>query len=220
MADGFMDKIKDFVKGNPEQAGGAIDKVEDLVDERTGGKYSEQIDKGADTLREQLGLPPEQSIPVPGKPAPGPTPVPEPGPTPVPEPGPTPVPEPGPTPVPEPGPTPMPEPGPTPEPEPPVTSDSTPAPNPAPMPDDPQQPGSIEEPMTPGGPQRPGEPGGPLDEGLRPGGGDGSSTDSSEPLPQGGPTQQGEEQSASPAPGGEQPDTGGPEKELPPFGRS
>src|SRR6476620_2498755 len=52
-----MDKIKDFVKGNPEQAGGAIDKVEDLVDERTGGKYSEQIDKGTDALREQLGLP-------------------------------------------------------------------------------------------------------------------------------------------------------------------
>ena len=99
MADGFMDKIKDFVKGNPEQAGGAIDKVEDLVDERTGGKYSEQIDKGTDALREQLGLPPEQSIPVPGEPAPGPTPVPEPGPTPVPEPGPTPMPEPGPTPA-------------------------------------------------------------------------------------------------------------------------
>ena len=198
VADGFMDKIKDFVKGNPEQAGGAIDKVEDLVDERTGGKYSEQIDKGADTLRDQLGLPPEQSIPVPGKPAPGPTPVPEPGPTPVPEPGPTPMPEPGPT----------------------TTSDSTPAPNPEPMPDDPQQPGSIEEPMTPGGPQRPGEPGGPLEEGLRPEGGDGSTSDSPDPLPQGGPTQQGEEQSASPAPGGEQPDTGGPEKELPPFGRS
>ena len=93
MAGGFMDKMKDFVKGNPEQAASAIDKVEEMVDQRTGGKYTEHIDKGSDTLREQLGLPPEATQPVPGKPIPGePQPMPEPGPTPVPEPGPTPLP--------------------------------------------------------------------------------------------------------------------------------
>jgi hypothetical protein len=60
MAGGFMDKVKDFVKGNPEQASGAIEKVEDLVDQRTGGKHSEHVDKGGDLLREKLGLPPEE----------------------------------------------------------------------------------------------------------------------------------------------------------------
>jgi hypothetical protein len=60
MAGGFMDKVKDFVKGNPEQASGAIEKVEDLIDQRTGGKHSEHVDKGGDVLREKLGLPPEE----------------------------------------------------------------------------------------------------------------------------------------------------------------
>lgn len=231
MAGGFMDKMKDFVKGNPEQAASAIDKVEEMVDQRTGGKYTEHIDKGSDTLREQLGLPPEATQPVPGKPIPGePQPMPEPGPTPVPEPGPTPVPEPGPTPVPEPGPTPMPEPGPAPLPEPGPMSDSADAgrsdaegtaeggdtgvgsvPNPAPMTNDPQEPGSIDEPLTPGGPQQPGQPGGPLDEDLRPESGGSSPEGSPEPLPQGGPTQQGEDHADSQLPGGTQPDTGGPD---------
>ena len=227
MAGGFMDKMKDFVKGNPEQAASAIDKVEEMVDQRTGGKYTEQIDKGSDTLREQLGLPPEATQPVPGEPTPG-EPMPEPGPTPLPEPGPSPMPEPGPKPVPEPGPTPMPEPGPTPLPEPGPMSDSADAgrsddaggagdsgtdsvPNPEPMRNDPQQPGSIDEPLSPGGPQRPGEPGGPLDEGLRPEGESTSSESSPEPLPQGGPTQQGEERADADLPGGAQPDTGGPD---------
>ena len=36
MAGGFMEKVKDFVKGNPEQADSAIEKVEDLVDQLAG----------------------------------------------------------------------------------------------------------------------------------------------------------------------------------------
>jgi antitoxin protein of toxin-antitoxin system len=233
MAGGFMDKMKDFVKGNPEQAASAIEKVEDAIDERTGGKYAEHVDKGGDALREKLGLPSEQAGPdetIPQQPAPGeplPEPMPEPGPTPVPEPGPTPMPEPGPAPVPEPGPTPMPEPGPAPLPEPGPMSgpDAAPAPNPQPMPEDPQRPGSIDEPLTPGGSQQPGEPGGPLEEELRPGGQDstpaGGTGAGDSGLPQGGPTQQGEEHSTTPTPGGAQPDSGGPdaEKQLPPFDR-
>ena len=65
MAGTWLDKIKDYVKGNPQQADSALDKVEDVIDKQTGGKYSEQIDKGSDALRDKLGLPDEQSAPAP-----------------------------------------------------------------------------------------------------------------------------------------------------------
>ena len=52
MAGGFMDKVKDFVKGNPEQAASALEKVEDVVDQRSGGKYSEQVASGQITSKE------------------------------------------------------------------------------------------------------------------------------------------------------------------------
>ncbi len=52
---GWMDKAKDYIKGNPEQAGSAIDKVEKLIDQRTGGKHADKVDKGGDFLREKLG---------------------------------------------------------------------------------------------------------------------------------------------------------------------
>ena len=143
-----MDKVKDYVKGNPSrrERPSTRSRTSSTSDR---GKYRTDR-QGGDALREQLGLPPEQSSPVPGKPAPGLTPVPEPGPAPVPEPGPTPHARAGadararPEPQPAPGPTPTPEPGPR--------RPRTPrlAPNPEPMPNDPQQPGSIEEPMTPG----------------------------------------------------------------------
>jgi hypothetical protein len=142
MAGGWMDKIKDLAKGNPQQAESAIDRVEDLIDERTGGKYADQVDKGGDSLRDQLGLPEES-------PAPAPAPAPEPAPTPAPEPAPAPAPEPAPAPAPEP----------------------TPAPNPSPSTGDPQDPATGDGPLTPGEPQQPGQPGGPLDPSQRPDGG-------------------------------------------------
>ena len=46
MAGEWLDKIKDFAKGNPDQADSAIEKVEDLIDQRTGGRYADQVDKG------------------------------------------------------------------------------------------------------------------------------------------------------------------------------
>ena len=54
---GWMDKAKDYIKGNPEQAGSAIDKVEKLIDQRTGGKHADKVDKGGDFVREKLGIP-------------------------------------------------------------------------------------------------------------------------------------------------------------------
>ena len=114
----WIEKAKDFVKGHPEQAKQGLDKVEDLLNERTGGKYADRIDQGSDKLKESLGLPPDEEATLP------PTPSPEPGPTP--SPSPTPAPSPAPTPTPEPGPAPTPEPAPA-EPMPPVDpTDPTP----------------------------------------------------------------------------------------------
>jgi hypothetical protein len=92
MAGGWLDKIKNLAKGNPQQADSAIEKVEDIIDKQTGGKYAEQVDKGGDALRDQLGLPEETP-----EPAPAPEPEPEPAPAPEPEPAPAPEPEPAPS---------------------------------------------------------------------------------------------------------------------------
>ena len=67
----WIDKAKDFIKGHPEEAKNAVEKVEDLINEKTGGKYADQIDQGSDTLDKQLGLPPDaEDVPAP---APAPT---------------------------------------------------------------------------------------------------------------------------------------------------
>lgn len=81
---GWIDKAKDFIKGHPEQAKDALQKAEDLINERTGGKYAEHVDQGSDAIGEHLGLPPDAEDAAP---------VPEPVPAPVPEPEPAPVPE-------------------------------------------------------------------------------------------------------------------------------
>src|SRR4026208_1336818 len=65
MAQGWLDKVKDLVKGNPQQADSAIEKVEHVIDERTGGKYADRIAKGSDALKDQLGLPSEEPAPAP-----------------------------------------------------------------------------------------------------------------------------------------------------------
>jgi hypothetical protein len=82
----FFDKVKDFITGHPEQADQGLDKAAEVVDERTGGRYSEQIAKGDDMVRERLGIPEDEAtLPEPSPdPAPGDPPsVPsEPAPTP------------------------------------------------------------------------------------------------------------------------------------------
>lgn len=67
---GWMDKMKDYVKGNPDQAGSAIDKVEDLIDQRTGGKFADKVDQGGDMVRDKLGLPGDSATPEAPNPAP------------------------------------------------------------------------------------------------------------------------------------------------------
>jgi hypothetical protein len=50
---GFMDeakelaeKAKDLASGHEDQAKAALDKAGDLIDEKTGDKYKDQVDKG------------------------------------------------------------------------------------------------------------------------------------------------------------------------------
>ena len=130
----WINKAKDFLKGHPDQVGQGLDKAEEMLNEKTGGRYAEQVDSGGDQVREALGLPPEadDTVPTPGDPTPPPAP------TPAPEPGPAPVPTPPPAPpTPEPTPVPTPEPGP-----------ATPPPG---MPVDPNDPSPV-DPSLPGGP--------------------------------------------------------------------
>jgi hypothetical protein len=116
----FFDKVKDFITGHPEQADQGLDKAAEVVDERTGARYSEQIAKGDDMVRERLGIPEDEAT------------LPEPSPDPAPAPGDPPsVPsEPAPTPgtAPEPR-TPI-DPGP--DPDAPGTAPPVPSPDPVP----------------------------------------------------------------------------------------
>lgn len=49
---GLFDKVKDLVAGNKDKAKEGIDKAADMADEKTEGKYSDQIDTGAEKGKE------------------------------------------------------------------------------------------------------------------------------------------------------------------------
>ena len=51
---GLMDKVKGLVSGNKEQAKDAVDKVADVVDDRTGGQHTDKIEDGAEKLKEGI----------------------------------------------------------------------------------------------------------------------------------------------------------------------
>ena len=133
----WIQKAKDFVKGHPEQAQQGLDKAEELINERTGGTYADQLDQGSDKLKETLGLPPDAEATLPPS-APEPPATPAPG---TPQPPATPEPSPTPTPSPTPQPVPSPEPVPTPEPAPGPGEPSTPVDPVDPAPVDPHLPG-------------------------------------------------------------------------------
>jgi hypothetical protein len=59
----MLDKLKQMLKGHEDQAGKAVDKGGDMVDKRTQGKYSGQVDTAQEQAKRQLGAegkPPEQ----------------------------------------------------------------------------------------------------------------------------------------------------------------
>jgi hypothetical protein len=52
---GLMDKVKSWFGQHADQADAGIEKAGDAVDDKTDGKYAEQVDKGQDVARDQLG---------------------------------------------------------------------------------------------------------------------------------------------------------------------
>lgn len=48
----FVDKAKDFASGNKEKVKDGIEKAGDLIDEKTGGKYADQVDKGQEAAED------------------------------------------------------------------------------------------------------------------------------------------------------------------------
>ncbi len=50
-----QDDIKDQVSQHSDKVEQGIDKAGDTVDDKTGGKFSDQVDKGQDVLKGKLG---------------------------------------------------------------------------------------------------------------------------------------------------------------------
>lgn len=48
---GWADKAKQFVSKNPDKARKGVDRASQFADEKTGGKYSEKIDKGTERAK-------------------------------------------------------------------------------------------------------------------------------------------------------------------------
>ncbi|GAB3448889.1 hypothetical protein GCM10027517_34460 [Phycicoccus ginsengisoli] len=55
----IVDEAKKLAGEHPEQAKAALDKAEEILDERTGGRFDDQIKKGGDAVEGQLGLSPD-----------------------------------------------------------------------------------------------------------------------------------------------------------------
>jgi hypothetical protein len=51
----MMDKLKHMLSGKEEQVSKGVDKGGDMIDERTQGKYSGQVDMAQDKLKDQFG---------------------------------------------------------------------------------------------------------------------------------------------------------------------
>lgn len=53
----LINKAKDFARKNPDKVRQGLDRAENMANERTGGKYADQIKKGGDAVETQLGVP-------------------------------------------------------------------------------------------------------------------------------------------------------------------
>jgi hypothetical protein len=54
MFDELRDKAKSALEGHEEQVDTGLDKVRDLIDERTDGKHTEHLDTGTEKVKEAL----------------------------------------------------------------------------------------------------------------------------------------------------------------------
>ncbi|MFV1962507.1 MAG: antitoxin [Acidimicrobiia bacterium] len=50
----FVDKAKDMAADNKDTVKDGIEKAADVVDDKTGGKFSDQVDKGADAAKDAV----------------------------------------------------------------------------------------------------------------------------------------------------------------------
>ena len=51
---GFLDKAKGMLGGHADKADDAIDKVADVIDDKTGGKHTDKIDGAADKAKKVI----------------------------------------------------------------------------------------------------------------------------------------------------------------------
>lgn len=51
----FLDRAKDFIDKHDEQVDQVIEKIGEEADKRTGGTYSEHIDRGVDEAQKRTG---------------------------------------------------------------------------------------------------------------------------------------------------------------------
>lgn len=49
-------KAQSLAQQRPDQVRGALDKLEDMVDKRTGGKHADKVDKASDFIEGRLGI--------------------------------------------------------------------------------------------------------------------------------------------------------------------
>ncbi len=52
---GLLDSINNAAEGHEDEVKAGIDKVGDLVDDRTGGQYADKVDQAQDALRSRVG---------------------------------------------------------------------------------------------------------------------------------------------------------------------
>jgi hypothetical protein len=51
---GLLDKAKSLLSGNKDKANTAVDKAGDVVDEKTGGKYTDKVDTAQDKAKDVI----------------------------------------------------------------------------------------------------------------------------------------------------------------------
>jgi hypothetical protein len=61
---GIFDKVKDMASQHSDQVSKEADKAEQVADEKTGGKYTDQINSGMQTAQDKIGVQPTGQDPA------------------------------------------------------------------------------------------------------------------------------------------------------------
>ncbi len=64
---GLFDKVKKLAEEHSDKVEGAVDKAAELVDEKTGGRYSEQIESGSEKAKQAVADLGDEGQPPPGR---------------------------------------------------------------------------------------------------------------------------------------------------------